>query len=49
MKLEFDELPDYSHLRFLLQKQLLDMNLVPTKFYDWMPEKVVRRNKRKAE
>lgn len=37
-KLKFDELPDYDHLRFLLQKSLLDEDLVPSKHFEWVPQ-----------
>ena len=36
MTLGFDEAPDYEHLRFLLQKCLLDQNIVPSKTFDWI-------------
>ena len=38
MKLKFDEVPDYENLRFLLQKTLLDDNIVPSKHFDWLPQ-----------
>ena len=40
MKLKFDELPDYDHLRFLLQKVLLDENMTPSKHFEWIPKPV---------
>lgn len=35
--LEFEDKPDYSKLRFLLVKILLDKDDVPTKIFDWCP------------
>ena len=34
--LKFDEEPDYSKLRFTLQRCLLERNLVPNKEFDWI-------------
>ena len=31
----FKEKPNYKKLRFLLEKNLLDQNMVPNKQYDW--------------
>ena len=41
MDLGFDEAPDYEHLRFLLQKSLLDENIVPSKTFDWLSKSSV--------
>ena len=34
--LEFEETPNYSYLRFLLTKNLLDRNLFPDNDFDWI-------------
>jgi len=36
--LKFAEKPNYSKLRFLLKKELLDLDQVPDKKYDWNQE-----------
>lgn len=36
MKLSFEDKPDYSKLKFLLIKELLDLGSVPDKAYDWI-------------
>ena len=33
--MKFDEKPDYSKLRFQLTKILLDIEIVPSKKFDW--------------
>lgn len=33
--IEFKEKPNYSKLRFLLERNLLESNEVPNKVYDW--------------
>ena len=33
--MEYDQTPDYSKLRFMLTKVLLDKNVVPDKQFDW--------------
>ena len=35
----FKEKPNYSKLRFLLEKNLLDKNMVPNNIYDWNKSK----------
>ena len=34
--LDFDETPDYSYLRFLLEKNLLDQEMFPDNKFDWV-------------
>ena len=34
-ELEFEEEPNYSYLKFVLIKNLLDVNIVPSKTLDW--------------
>jgi len=36
--LKFSEKPNYNKLRFLLKKELLDLEKVPDKKYDWNQE-----------
>ena len=40
--LKFDDLPDYSHLCFMLTKCLLEKNMVPNKEFDWSTEKSIK-------
>ena len=34
--LKFDEKPNYNHLRFLLQKNLMNKDMFPNKDFDWI-------------
>ena len=33
--LGYEDAPDYNQIRFLFTKNLLEMNIIPTKEYDW--------------
>ena len=38
--LKFSEKPDYSHLKFLLEKNLMDRSMFPNKNFDWIERQI---------
>ena len=34
-ELKFDEEPDYSYLKFILEKNLMENDMFPNKQFDW--------------
>ena len=42
--LEFKEKPNYNKLRFLLEKNLMERNMVPSNDFDWLNSKKNEEN-----
>ena len=47
--LEFKEEPDYSYLRFILEKNMMERDMYPSKQYDWTSIKDKAKIKRQYQ
>lgn len=47
--LEFKEEPDYSYLRFILEKNMMERDMYPSKQYDWTSIKEKAKIKRQYQ